>query len=192
MTLAPAYGEAAQHALSGQYLTDRDRSVERRDATTAGYLLSDRAPVVVDLTSPATSRGLRVRIGHDGPSWLAESVTRLGELLLLPPDWDSYGAPRVQIEAVETLLTALSHALVSDVPAPSVVPKSDGGIQFEWHVLDMDVEVESLSTGHVSTWYRDRRTSAEQEHEEPVGQPQALAEALATLAERTRTTLVQR
>jgi len=63
-----------------------------------------------------------------------EAATRaLDELRKLKPDWDSYKSSAIKeaaIQTAEVLLTA----------EPTVVPCSDGGLQFEWHTNGIDFE----------------------------------------------------
>jgi hypothetical protein len=57
----------------------------------------------------------------------------LDELRKLKPDWDSYKSSAIKeaaIHTAEVLLTA----------EPTVVPCSDGGLQFEWHTRGIDFE----------------------------------------------------
>lgn len=58
-------------------------------------------------------------------------------LLELEQDWDSYGAERITLEAVNT-----ANALTA-------VPLSDGGIQLEMHAGGIEIEIEIDSTGKV-------------------------------------------
>jgi len=52
----------------------------------------------------------------------------------LQPNWDNDNAPAISPEAIKT---ALSLLLVT----PFVVPRSNGGIQLEWHQDGLDCEV---------------------------------------------------
>jgi len=45
-------------------------------------------------------------------------------------------------------------------PAPSLVPTVRGGVQLEWHLRDIDLEVEVLSGSQVAGYYKDHRTSS--------------------------------
>jgi len=52
----------------------------------------------------------------------------------LQPNWDSYNAPAISPTAIKT---AMSLLLVT----PLVVPRSNGGIQLEWHQDGLDWEI---------------------------------------------------
>ncbi len=55
----------------------------------------------------------------------------------LKENWDTYGAETIHPEAIN-----LALALEKILPNFCVVPKSDGGIQFEKCAKDFDVEIE--------------------------------------------------
>lgn len=78
------------------------------------------------------------------PELLAERRTPAGDasvttLADLRDNWDSYGGHPITEEAL----------WVARVLA--VVPKSDGGIQVEWHAYGWDVEIEVLPDGTPGT-----------------------------------------
>jgi hypothetical protein len=65
-----------------------------------------------------------------------ETDLTLTRLARLEPGWDTYDAQPIApaaISAARRFLDGLDH--------PSVVPTSDGGVQVEWHVNGVDVEV---------------------------------------------------
>ena len=66
--------------------------------------------------------------------------TLLG-LLRLEFNWDSYGALTVSPRAVCAALRFLARELPAGAPLPSFVPTVDGGIQLEWHVGGIDIEL---------------------------------------------------
>jgi len=79
----------------------------------------------------------------------ASLVTKIRELFDLGPDWDSYGARRVQRDAVRAALGLLAHAN-QDVPLPTVSPVASGGLQFEWGGDDDAVEIEVGPMGQIT------------------------------------------
>ncbi len=73
---------------------------------------------------------------------MRDLVERIGNLSQLPLDWDSYGAARIQPPAVWQAVRLLSEIMANDVPPPSIVPTSDGGLQLEWHQEEADLEMD--------------------------------------------------
>lgn len=94
---------------------------------------------------------LRVRSGDRIPIFAA-AVRTLTTLSALPPNWDSYGAARIRPAAVQTALRLLASVAPSHVPAPSIVPTSAGGIQFEWHTSNADLELSINGEGNVDAF----------------------------------------
>ena len=81
------------------------------------------------------------------PAWFRSTVEAAVRLSFLEPGWDSYGAHPVTRQALEAGLGALLEVLRPQTPPPSVVPVSAGGLQFEWHRNELDVEIELSREG---------------------------------------------
>lgn len=114
----------------------------------------------LDMKAHPPSRGYRffVVAPVKPPSWVDPTVQSLGKLLDLPPNWDSYGSPRIESNYINAALQLANQVMREDTPAPSVVPTSRGGIQFEWHMRGIDLEIEFLTPTQVCGLYEDRRT----------------------------------
>jgi hypothetical protein len=97
------------------------------------------------------------------PRWLLPTLSGLRELAALPAGWDSYGAPPIDAHCVAKAVQVLVEVMEPDTPAPSVVPTSRGGVQFEWHTGGVDFEIEVEPTNLVSAYYRAARGGLEKE-----------------------------
>ena len=97
------------------------------------------------------------------PVWLLPALSGLQELASLPAGWDSYGAPPIDPGCVIKAVHVLMEAMEPDTPAPSVVPTSRGGVQFEWHIGGIDFEIEIEPTYLVSAYYRAAGGAVEKE-----------------------------
>lgn len=74
------------------------------------------------------------------PGHLWPLVRELGDLMTLPPNWNSYGASAIQPQAVVLALRILiTHGFAG--PLPAVIPLSSGGVQLEWWQDDDGVEI---------------------------------------------------
>jgi hypothetical protein len=76
-------------------------------------------------------------------------IMQIAELSKLPRDWDSYGSP-----PISTLATTVAFGVVIGLgpdflSGVNVVPVSGGGIEFEWDVLNRNLEVEIDRTGTI-------------------------------------------
>lgn len=92
------------------------------------------------------------------PAWLDSTAKALADLLDLSRNWDTYGAPRVRPENVDTALDFAFSFFRVDTPAPSVVPTSKGGVQFEWHRNGIDLEIEFPDSVTISAAYENAMT----------------------------------
>lgn len=122
---APAMGVGISLA-PGQAAT-RPFRLSFKDAFSAG--------ITVDV------RGLpSLSASYGPPAWIATVAQHLGDVLALPPNWDSYGSRTPQVPAALEALNFLLRVMGPNTPLPAVVPLSDGGIQLEWHRRGLDVE----------------------------------------------------
>ena len=103
----------------------------------------------------------------DIPLWLAPVVNDFSELLSLPPDWDSYGAAKISKDSVENALQLLFNIMHHNTPRPHVIPTTGGNIQLEWHMFDIDIEIETgrNPTGQFNLFFEDLRAGQEWEEE---------------------------
>jgi len=91
------------------------------------------------------------------PSWLRTIVVQLEECSRLKAGWDSYAAQPVSSTACVAAYRIIRELATRNTPVPSVVPTSDGLIQFEWHVSDIDLEIRVLSTTKIVVSLEDTR-----------------------------------
>lgn len=92
-------------------------------------------------------------------------VEELLALLDLQPNWNSYGAPVVSPSSLGYGLALLARTTELGSLRPAVVPSPSGGFQFEWHENGVDLEVEVLPSGQLSTYFQDRETQDTREVE---------------------------
>lgn len=95
--------------------------------------------------------------------WLMPLVTRICELGFLPENWDSYGARPISPQNAASALEILMDVLTRDTPTPSIVPTCRGGLQAEWHVAGIDLEIEFHSPHQTSLSFEDGEQDEELE-----------------------------
>jgi hypothetical protein len=115
------------------------------------------------ILSSATGDHLIVRMKGDPPSWFMSALIEIQGLLRLGSGWDSYSARPISVRAAEGALTLLTRTMQPVTPEPSIVPMARGGIQLEWHLRDMNIEVTVPPQGLAEAWYEDLRTGVERE-----------------------------
>ena len=117
-------------------------------------------------TSPSITRlpavymrvveGMEPALSKASPLWEHGALSQLASIVLLQKDWDSYGADPIGWSRVQQAFGLLHSVMDDRTPPPVLVPMTNGSIQLEWHVLDVDLEVELLSDTSIAVWYKDR------------------------------------
>lgn len=94
------------------------------------------------LPTPTDDASVTLRVSEQTCERMREPLQRIEALVALGAGWDTYGSqpirPAVALHAVRLLAAILSD----DVPTPSIVPTSTGGLQLEWHQRGADLELE--------------------------------------------------
>jgi hypothetical protein len=117
-----------------------DRDLEFEDTP----VVSEAASTVISLGAHRRKPASRaaVGLGRSGtPAWEKEVVAALCRFLELPKGWDSYGGKPLRHDTGMFALQVLSDVISEAVPSPFVVPVATGGVQFEWHQNDLDIEL---------------------------------------------------
>jgi hypothetical protein len=115
-------------------------------------------------------------------NWFRRTAGEWLTLVDLPENWNSYGAPPIDGNAIKLALEILQRSMQPDSPPPSVVPTSRGGVQLEWHRDGIDIEVEVAPEGDVTMTYDNARSGDEWEAEQIQRNPEPLQRALRNLA----------
>jgi len=106
-----------------------------------------RARLGVEALSPPVLSVGRPPLGRlQLARWAEPLITAAARSLALPENWDSYGAKQVRLGLVEATIkfVLIVASAYPKLPAPSLVPTPDGGVQIEWHTRDIDLEIESI------------------------------------------------
>jgi hypothetical protein len=96
-------------------------------------------------------------LSSGSPPWLRAVSAQIEECTRLELGWDSYSAKPVSINACAAAYRIIRELASRNTPTPSVVPTSDGLIQFEWHTNDIDLEIRVLSTTKIEVSFEDAR-----------------------------------
>ena len=99
------------------------------------------------------------------PDWWESAFQRISALLELPENWDSYGARRIDRNLAYDAVSILQDVAHPDIPEPSIVPTVRGGIQFEWHSNNIDLEFEVVAPTSIIASYEDSETGDAWENE---------------------------
>jgi len=96
-----------------------------------------------------------IAVHGEVPIGFTDIVSRIQSAVDKPENWDSYGARQINIYPILKGLQVLSRIMQYNIPIPIVFPTTKGGIQFEWHMSHMDLEVEITPNGHVIACHED-------------------------------------
>lgn len=98
---------------------------------------------------------LVVKVDGQAPPWIQQTVDKLSSFTLLPKNWDSYGADRISLKSIATCIQLMGSVMTEATTVPEIVPATSGGLQLEWHLAGIDLEVEISPDGSVSVYFVD-------------------------------------
>lgn len=105
--------------------------------------------------------GLVIKMKEPCPN-LETVVTKINELLQLQPNWNSYRSAPISPKSAVNSLRLFSQVMYDETPAPQMVPTAAGNVQFEWHVNNVDLEIEVSADGEVHCFFADLNTGKEE------------------------------
>lgn len=114
------------------------------------------------VVSHAAFTSYRVLVPQDHSAWVVDLRRRLDELTSLPVGWDGYMGRPVSFQCANFVAKMLERLHRDNVPAPSLVPGSDGSLQVEWHRNNFDVELDVLGVQNVLATRINRQTAEEE------------------------------
>jgi hypothetical protein len=113
--------------------------------------------------------------------WHRIAVEKLTAYTQLKLGWDTYHGQPLRSETGYFAMAVLSAVMTSEMPIPQIVPTPAGGVQFEWHVGQRDIEFAIDAPYDCELWFRDLVTGATDSLPVRDGDISALAEQLALL-----------
>lgn len=87
------------------------------------------------------------------PEWLHGTVEAIRRMSDLERGWDSYGARRIENHAILRALVFILNYV--SLGAPHVAPTSKGGVQVEWNLPAVELEIEFDQSGIVGAYVED-------------------------------------
>jgi hypothetical protein len=108
---------------------------------------------------------LQSRVSHPRSPWTTALRAKFDELTSLPRGWDGYTAGPVSFTCAQFAANLIERLYTKDVPAPQLVPGSDGTLQIEWHRKQFDVEIDVLGAYEVIATRRNLATDQVEELE---------------------------
>jgi len=139
---------------------DFETKWERRASSSAALTKPKEFAFVV----PSSGISYKVIVATEQvPSWVAPTISGFIRIHMLPDNWDSYSASRIDRDLIKQALLVIEQIMDFNSPPPSVVPLGSGGLQLEWHRKQQDLEISFTTEDPSGFFYRDRRNGVEQE-----------------------------
>lgn len=113
--------------------------------------------------STLSARHAKVRVNGHQSRWMKELANRFQSLTELQRGWDGYDGRPVSFACATFAANLIERLYESDVPAPNLVPGSDGTLQIEWHRNNYDVEIDVLGPFKVNAYRYNQLTEKEDE-----------------------------
>jgi hypothetical protein len=123
------------------------------------------APYEEDFQRPALKKRPSATIfGQQNVSkWEHVAARRIPELMALPSGWDGYGGKPLARATAYIAINLMAQICRENTPSPSLVPMSGGGVQIEWHLGPIDLEISVCAPGQITVFYTDERQEGESE-----------------------------
>ena len=111
------------------------------------------------------TRTAYVRVSVPNSPWFENLQEKFNDICSLPVGWDGYAGFPVSFNNAIFAANLLERLYLDGVPAPAIVPGSDGSLQLEWHRNQFDVEIDVLAPYEVLATRTDHANNTEQEFE---------------------------
>ena len=137
-----------------EFLIDRDHVAASWPVLPRREFLVDPSEIVFEFRLGKETLLAHI-VGENFQDWLFIVVARLNELSILRENWDGYGALPVSQDTLEYALSVAVQIFDQDggYRVPQIGSTAAGGIEFEWHDSDRDLEVEIECPGRIVGYY---------------------------------------
>jgi len=97
------------------------------------------APTRTQLEKPAQSQWSKVTFLFAAP-WVLEALDIIAALGNLPPNWDGYGSPRIDVRARDAARRFVASVALPSLPPPHISPVLGGSVGLHWRCGDRELE----------------------------------------------------
>jgi hypothetical protein len=95
--------------------------------------------------------------GRTDNKWQIKILEPLLRFSRLPDRWDGYSGRPLRMDTGFFALQVLEAVMRPRTPLPQVVPTAMGGVQFEWHERDIDLELHISAPYECEIWFEDHQ-----------------------------------
>lgn len=107
----------------------------------------------------------KVRVYQPRSAWIEELESKFNSLTSLRKGWDGYNGVPVSFTCAQFAAHLIERLYTDTLPAPQLVPVSDGTLRLEWHLNEYDVEIDVLGTYDILAYRLDLVSDKEEEIE---------------------------
>jgi hypothetical protein len=97
------------------------------------------APICTRLEKPAQSQWSKVTFLFAAP-WVFDALDRIAALGNLPPNWDGYGSPRIDMRSIAAARRFIANVAFENLPFPNISPVLGGSVGLHWRCGEREVE----------------------------------------------------
>jgi len=108
--------------------------------------------------------------GHFHRGFVLAVQLDIDKLSLLPPNWDGYGAPAIDLGVIASAKIFIASLAENLASRPLVVPTPNGTLQLEWHHGERSEEIEFESARCIRFLQWDPSKGVEEEDTISVGE----------------------
>lgn len=148
-----------------EQLSDRDWETDKRFEISTQDTLWERFLSKKPEKWKINIGGIEIVLEKKPPNWISQIAEVLSSYRWLPNNWDSYGARGTNFRCIVVAIQILARIVDEKTPKPSVVPTTQGGVQFEWHTKGIDLEIEICPTMRIFAAFEDNQQKEEWEGE---------------------------
>lgn len=125
--------------------TTFDRWLDDRSTTAFSNRLTHRTSTVVDSTAEISE--------PKKPDWIDLVLEQLKAISSLKSGWDGFGAGPIRRDVLSFVGQILTQIMGSETPAPYISPMSHEGVLLEWHLPNIELEIEVETPGEAWVSY---------------------------------------
>lgn len=93
--------------------------------------------------------------------WMKPLLERLKELSSIEEGWDGFSAEPVRLDILFYSAQLMIEFMERNSRPPNLMPLHSGGIQLEWHLEEVDVEISIEEPYEARLWWRVNSTKKE-------------------------------
>ncbi len=106
-----------------------------------------------------------VSLANRRNNWTSAVRESLNRMSCLQDNWDGYDASSIDYSVLLAVADVISSIMLPETPPPTLIPTSNGSVQAEWHMRDLEIEVEIFSSTRIEFYMKDFRSGEEEEKE---------------------------